>query len=74
MPDIKAAPQAEGHEVIFREKWVDTTRHGYMKDHLPSDKPVWLPTLAACAAVASGKAVPCDPEADGADDAGDAAE
>ena len=44
MPDVKAAPQAEGYEVIFAAKWVDTTRHGY------------------------------NPEADGADDAGDAAE
>lgn len=44
------------YAVIFTAGWVDTTRHGYMKDYRASPKPVLLPKRIADAAVASGKA------------------
>jgi len=44
------------YQVIFTAGWVDTTRHGFMKDYPASEAPQLLPKRIADAAVASGKA------------------
>ena len=44
------------YQVIFTAGWVDTTRHGFMKDYRASEVPQLLPKRIADAAVASGKA------------------
>lgn len=51
------------YQVIFTRGWVDTTRHGFMKDYPASEAPQLLPKRIADAAVASGKAKRFDGDA-----------
>lgn len=67
-----ADDRAERH-VVFHARWVDTTRHGFMRDHEPSPEPVPLLPAAYAAAMASGKATawPADDAENGAETTGD---
>lgn len=58
----------DGYEVVFTQKWTDTTRHGYMRDYPASDKPVRLSRRVADAAVASGRATVWRPDDSPSDD------